>query len=334
MENQVQPVKPSDEIDLIELFNRIGASFKRFFKSIFKTSWDVLFFVTKFFYRNTIPIGLFTITGFVIGLALFFSGFSKDLSSEMVASSNSLRNDEMINYINNLNELCKAGNKVDLGKFLNLELTTASKITSIKALWSYDRNRDGLPDFIDYKGTFEIKATDTIQKRLWDRFYVKATSTDPSVFSKLQEGIKTYVNSNLYIKELNDNRKTQQKAMITEIDNEIKKLDSLQKFEYFQKNRIVPQVSANQMVLFTEKDRRLYHKDIFELFNQKQSLEKSLAVAPDPITVIQDFTVSKDDSNINLTTPIKFAIFGFILGTLIMFIRIYGRKIHNALVTE
>ncbi len=330
---QTNKPRPSDEIDLIELFSRMGRGIKNFFYAIFKYLFDFLFYTVKFFYKNAIPIGGFTFAGFVAGTIIYYVS-DKEYSSEMVASSNSLRNDEMINYINKLDELCKTENYTGLGKYLDMDSLNASKIKYIKALWAFDRNRDNLPDYVDYSGRYDIRANDTIQRRLWDRFYVRAVVTDDDIFNRMKDGLYKYIYSNQYVQETNNIRKKQQAEMIKEIDNEIKKLDSLQKYEYFNQNRIMPQVGANQMVLFTEKDRRLYHKDIFTLVEQRQDLETKLTVRKDPITIIQDFTPMNKVENTIFTYLLKFSIIGFLLGSLIIFIWLYGRKIHKTLLEE
>jgi len=320
----------SDEIDLIELFNRMGNSIKKFFVNIFKYFFEAIFFVVKFLYKNAVQIGIFTIIGFIAG-GLFYFLSDKQYSSDMVASSNSLRNDEMISYINNLDELCKSKNYLELGNYLKIDQTTASKIKSIRAYWGFDRNRDGLADYIDYSGNYDISARDTIQKRLWDRFYVKAVVTDEYIFTKLKTGVYNYIINNPYVLEMNETRLKQQTDMIGYINAEIKKLDSLEKFEYFNQNRIIPQVGANQTILFTEKDRKLYHKDIFDLYSQRNELETKITVKKDPITVIQDFTPLSKVENTLISYIIKYGIAGFLLGIIAMFFWLYGKKIHKAL---
>lgn len=321
----------SDEIDLIELFNRMGNSIKKFFINIFKYFFNAIFIVIKFLYKNAIKIGVFTIIGFITG-ALFYFLSDKQYSSDMVASSNSLRNDEMINYINNLDGLCKARNYLELGNFLKIDQISASKIKSIRAFWGFDRNRDGLADYIDYNGNYDISARDTIQKRLWDRFYLKASVTDETIFPKLKDGVYNYIITNPYVLEMNQTRLKQQTEMIEHVNIEIKKLDSLEKYEYFNQNRVVPQVGANQTILFTEKDRKLYHKEIFELYNQRNELETKITVKKDPITVIQDFTPLSKVENTLFSYILKYGIVGFIVGILTMFLWLYGKKIHKALI--
>jgi hypothetical protein len=219
-----------------------------------------------------------------------------------------------------------------LAQRLNLEVSDSKKIKSIKALWAYDLDNDGVPDYIDYDKNYKIK--DTTVRRIGNRFYVRAEVYDESVFLKLKKGLYDYIDKNPLVIEMNKSRIEQAKQMIAKIDEEIRKLDSLQKFEYFQKDRIVPQVGANQLVLFTEKDRKLYHNEIFALFNQRQSIEKSLQVYPDPITVIEDFTPLSQVVNKLSKFIIIWGLIGFIAGAIARFVWLYGVAIHKKIMEE
>lgn len=325
--------RPSDDIDVSDILSRIGRGIGKLITSVFKYIYDVLFFIIKFFYKNAVIIGSFTLIGFIVGVGVYFNS-KKEYSSEMIASSNSLPNDEMINYINILNELCKTKKYVGLGNYLDMDSSAASKIKSIQALWAYDLNSDGLPDYVDYEGKHDLKYKDTIQTRLWDRFYVKAVVTDEHVFNKLNSGILNYINSNEYIKQNNEIRKKHQEEMIRDIDAEIIKLDSLQKFEYFNQNKVLPQIGANQLVLFTEKETKLYHGEIFALIEKKQTIETNLLVRKDPIVVIQNFTPLAKIENRLLKYLLKYGGVGLALGALIMLIKQYRKKIHQALSAE
>lgn len=329
--NSENKQKPVDEIDLINLFSNIGKSIKNLFVFLFKYLWIGFFQTMKFFYKNALYIGAFTVGGIGIGL-LFFVVNEQYYASSMVATSNTLANADIISYIDNLDALCEAKDSVSLSQKLNIDVSETKKIKSIKALWAYDLDEDGIPDYIDYDQNFEMK--DTSVRRIRDRFYVRAEVFDETVFSKLKQGLYYYIEQNPLVIEINNNRILQNKQLIAKIDEEIRKLDSLQKFEYFQKDRIVPKVSENQLVLFTEKDRRLYHNEIFELFKRKQDLEKNITVYPESMTVIEDFTPLSQVVDTHFSYMIRNGIYGFILGVLFRFFWLYGRRIHRWLIEE
>ena len=282
MDNQNAP-KPSssDEIDLIELFNRMGKSMIKGF------SW-VLNLLLKFFLlilSKALWIVSFMFIGIALGIAVFYVT-PRFYSSQMMASANSTNNGIVINAINQLNDLFKAANYTAAAQNLNISIEQAMKIKSIQAFYGIDINHDNIPDYVDYDNLYNPK--DTTTKRLPDIFYVMVKVYDKDVFAPVRDGIKKYIFSNPYIAENNDIRKEQTASMIVAYDKEIQKLDSLQKDYYF--NQLTQKAGNGQIIFLNEKDVKLFHKEMLGLVAQKQVLQKTLAVNPDPITVIQDFT--------------------------------------------
>lgn len=332
MNNDMQPkTQTTDEIDLLELFNRMGRSIKKGVVAFFNFIVNILLGIIKFYYLNKIFIGIFILIFGLLGL--FVSYITKPYySSTLVGRSNTLSNFEVISMIDNLTKVTESKDSIALSQMLNIKVSEASKIKNINAFWAYDIDLDGVPDFIDYSKNYEIK--DTSVRRISDRFYITAEVYDNRIFSNLRIGIYNYIKNNPLIASINNNRIKQTQERISKINEEISKLDSLQKFEYYEKDRIVPKVGANQLVLFTEKDRRLYHEEILGLYNERLALEKSIDVYPEPITIIQDFTpLSKNDNN-TIYYIKRFLIIGFILGTIVRFILLYYRKIDEYLLSK
>lgn len=282
MDNQTQMQKHSDEIDLLELFNRMGKAIKNFIK------W-LISIIESFFLlliRKSIWIISFSIIGGFVGYS-FYNNTPRFYSSEMVARSNSMNNSVIVNSINLLNDLFENKNFTALGNYLGTSPEEARKIKSIEAYYGIDLNKDKIADFIDYSNSYNPK--DTTQKRLSDVFYLKINVFDETIFPNVRDGIKKYISTNPYILQNNNVRKEQTLSMIEEFQSEIKKLDSLQKVQYFE----VPKMQKggnSQMVILNEKESKLYHNEIIYLYNRKLTLEKELSLNPDPITVIQDFT--------------------------------------------
>jgi len=288
MSNDIQQ-RPSEEIDLLELFNRMGKAISKFFMQIFELLKSFFMLLV----RKSIWIFLFSLLGIFFGY-LFYINTPRFYSSEMVARSNSMNNSVIVNSINLLNELFENKSFNALGNYLGTSSSQAEKIKSIDAFYGIDINRDRIADYIDYENLYNPK--DTSQKRLSDIFYLKISVYDETIFPSVRDGIKRYISTNPYILQNNEVRKQQTKTLIEEFKNEIKKLDSLQKVQYFEipKNQ---KAGNSQLVVLNEKEIKLFHNDIISLFNRKLSLEKDLALNPDPITVIQDFTqLSKADN--------------------------------------
>ncbi|MHC1704364.1 MAG: hypothetical protein AB9846_10690 [Tenuifilaceae bacterium] len=313
MDNQIQQVKPSDEIDLIELFNRMGKAIRK------AINW-ILEILQSFFFlllRKSMWIVAFSILGAIVGYS-FYKTTPRFYSSEMVARSNSMNNNIIINSINLLNDLFENANYNALSNYLSITPEQAKSIKSIKALYGVDLNKDGIADFIDEK----VNLKDTSLRRLPDIFYLRINVYDETVFPFVRDGAIKYISSNKFIQQNNELRKSQSLAQIATLKDEIKKLDSLQKYQYF----IIPKnqkSSNNQMIVLNEKESKLYHGEIIGLKNQILGLERDLTINPDPITVIQDFTqLSKAENPLMKFLKVwvlLFAVLGFFTSILWQF---------------
>jgi hypothetical protein len=235
-----------------------------------------------------------------------------------------MNNTVVVNSINLLNDLFISSNYSALAGYLKINEDQAKNIKSIKALYGIDVNKDGLADFIDYKETYNPQ--DTTKQRLSDIFYLKISVYDESVFPILKNSIKSYINSNPYVIENNDVRINQAKSQINILKAEIAKLDSLQTVQYFE----IPKTQKsnnNQMIVLNEKDIKLFHEDKIKLNSKILELEKDLAINPEPITVIQDFSqLSKTQNPITKYIKIWVPIF-FVLGLICALLWQYRKKI-------
>lgn len=280
MENQIKP-NSNDEIDLLELFNRMGKAFTKSITWVF----NLLFKLFLLILNRAFWIASFMLIGVVLGIAVFYAT-PRFYSSQMMATANSTNNDIVVNAINQLNNLFTAANYNAAAQNLNISIEQAKKIKSIQAFYGIDVNHDNIPDYVDYDNLYNPK--DTTTKRVTGLFYVMVKVYDKEVFSPVRDGIKKYIFSNPYIAENNEIRKEQTASMIVAYDKEIQKLDSLQKDYYF--NQLTQKAGSGQIIFLNEKDVKLFHKEMLGLVEQKQDLQKELTLNPDPITVIQDFT--------------------------------------------
>lgn len=308
MENQLPNTRPSDEIDLIELMNKMGQALKRFFIWLY----ELIISLIRYILSKTFWILSFSIIGGLVGYYLY-NNTPRFYSSEMIAKSNSMNNSIIVNSINLLDELFVSQNYKALGVYLGMPIQEAEKIKSIAAFYAIDVNRDKLTDYVDYDKTYNPR--DTTQKKLPDIFYLRISVFDETVFSSARDGIKQYLNTNPFVLENNSVRKAQTISLINEYKSQISKLDSLQKVQYFE----VPksQKAGNgQMIILNEKEAKLYHTEIFNLYKKQLELEKDLALNPDPITIVQDFTpLSKADNPLIKFLKIwvlLFAVLGFL----------------------
>ncbi|MDX9694824.1 MAG: hypothetical protein RBT49_03440 [Bacteroidales bacterium] len=309
----------NDEIDLIELFQKMGTGIKNMFNKLIGLINS--FFI--FLIRKSVWLITFIILGFIVSYMLF-TMTKRYYTSEMTARSNSMNNTVIVNSINLLNDLFISTNYSALSEYLQLTETQAKNIKSINAYYGIDINKDGIADFVDYKNSYNPK--DTTQKRLGNVFYLQISVFDESVFPILKNSIKSYINNNPFVIENNNLRINQAENQIAILRAEIAKLDSLQNVQYFE----IPKTQKsnnNQMIVLNEKDIKLFHEDKIKLNTKILELEKDLAINPDPITVIQDFAqLSKTQNPITKFIKIWVPIF-FVLGLICALLWQYRKKI-------
>ena len=308
---QITRQQATDEIDLLELFNRMGGGIKRGVLWTYRLILNFLMLIV----RKSLWIVAFTIIGLIVAYVLYQVS-RRFYSSEMTAISNSINNTYVVGSINLLNDVFKQKNYPIAANYLNIDINRVQEIKSIEAFYTIDINKDGLPDYTDYKWKYNPRDT---TKRLDSYFVIRLEVYDESIFAQVRDGIKNYIYKNKFILDNNNERIRQNKILIETIENEIRKLDSLQKVEYFE----LPQMqraTSNQMVVLNEKDRKLYHDQKLALEREKLRLEKDININSEPITVVQDFTpLSKAEnpySKYAMKIGLLFAVIGFFVSIL------------------
>ena len=300
--------KRNDEIDLIEVFQKLG----NWIVDLFNKFFNLLYKIFLFFIRRSILIGIIVIIALILGYVRYKTS-ERYYSSTLEAYSNAMSSLDLIKYINNVHELFKEDDTLNLEAKLGISMTDIEKIRDVQAFKVIDLNKDGITDLVDYDNKYETSDT-TISK---SRLVVKVEVFDQSVFPIIQESILNYISKNKYINELNTIRKKQLNELIGKLNIEITTLDSLEKTEYFKKDDDMLKSQAGQLLVMNEKETQLYHSQIISLYKQKQDLERTLELRTDPITIIQDFSALSVVEN-DLISYIKiYGIVGIIFGILL-----------------
>jgi NACalpha-BTF3-like transcription factor len=299
--------KRNDEIDLIEVFQKMGAGIKNLFIGFL----DILYKILLFFIRRAILIAIIIVVTVAFGYFKYKTS-ERYHSSSLEAYSNAMASIDMINYVNNINELFSEKNIKGLETKLGIDSKELKKIKTVKAYKVIDINKDGVTDLVDYDENYNSSDT-TISK---SRFVIKVEVYDQAVFPVIQQSILNYIDQNKYIKDLNTIRKRQLHELIAKLNVEISSLDSLKKTEYFKKDKEL-KTQQGQLLVMNEKTTQLYHPQIIALYKEKQDLEQKLELRTDPITIIQDFSALSTVEN-NLMSYIKrYGLIGLVLSILI-----------------
>ncbi len=305
------------EIDLSILIKKASQSFVKALLTIFNFLLRCFSYLVLFGLKQYIILLLALLVGFGFGMVKHFMG-EELYSSDMVLQSNEIPTEDMISKINELGIYAGEGNYKALSEKLKIDTLTAGFIKSIGAYWFVDMDRDGVADIVDYRNRFNA-IEDTTSRRMRDLLDVRATVGDPSVFAMLQNGIVHFLKSDPRLTLMNNNRKTALEIKIKRIDNELAKLDSLQRYEYFDKEREMSLDLGNLgslKLLGEEKDTRLLHNEIIELQDTRLAYERQLTVTGDMVSVVTDFPVS--------VKPIRSMSFEGVFYGLLLFIIVYA----------
>jgi hypothetical protein len=318
MASEIQSQSPQ-EIDLLQLFQKMGEGIKNFFVWLFRG----MLFLIIFGIRKIHFILLFAVAGALIGYVLF-SNTQRYYSSYMVAQPNGISSADMINYINDLHDLCKKKNSQALAYDLQMADTTARKIKDIQAFFIIDINKDGVGDYVDFKNAFSPR--DTTMARLEDRIHVTVEVYDNTAFENVKRGLYRYMNKNPYLIKLNEIRKNELQELIAQTQHEIQKLDSLQNTDYFQSNTRASQ-NSSQLMILAEKEPTMYYRDKLSLTIRKQEYQKELELATDAFAVIKDFTNLAMAENPKSKYMTRYGVIFGILGFILLLLGVYRKEI-------
>ncbi|HOU02170.1 MAG: hypothetical protein GT600_15375 [Bacteroidales bacterium] len=272
-----------DEIDLIDLFARIGRSIVKGFKATGNGLLHAFFFLI----RNSVWLGISLFIGVSISYLVKLSA-EKFYSSDIILKSNTIPNADMIEYINKLHTFCIEKNYTELASSLSVSPEEVKNIKDIHAFWFIDLGSDNIPDFVDFRG--KHNPLDTINVRMSDRFLIRVTTSIPQALSRIKDGIVNYISKNQFFKNQNELRLKQADALLARIDYEVEQLDSLQKVKYFEESRRLMPKEGGQMIFLQDYKTQLLHDDINQLITRRQDIERSRTIFSDLITLLSDFT--------------------------------------------
>ena len=273
----------NDEIDLLDLFGKMGKTLTKWFKA----AGNGLLVSIIFLIRNFATLLVSVVLGVFISY-IFKWSTSPSYVSEITLKSNTVPNAEMISYINRLKLFLKEENYTGVASSLSITQEEADRISDIEAFWVIDMNFDSIPDFADYRNNHNVY--DTINVRMKDRFVVRVRLKDPHDIPQMKDRLISYVNNNPVFRQQNDFRLKMTDELLTRLNYDIKQLDSLQKVKYFEETRYMqPPEKGGQMIFLQEHTTQLVYGDIYALYTRKQELDQEKSLHPDILTVISDF---------------------------------------------
>ena len=310
-----------DEIDLLDLFKRMGRALSRLANGIGKA----ILVSSVFLVKRWLPLSISIILGVVISVFLNNTSESS-YTSDLVLRSNIDETDELITYINRLQTFC-SGDKQHLAKAINLNPDQTENIRDIRAYWIIDNGNDGIPDYVDYNNQHNIY--DTSNTRMKDRIDIRVRIVETQELSIVSNGIISFINSDQILQQRNKLRLKQNREMLARLEYDILQLDSLQKYIYFHETRNFLPKDGAQMFFMQEQKTQLVYSDIHKLFEQKQKLEHENSLYGDIVTVISEFSIPTMRDNNLMYYATKIVPVFFLLTLLVLIIKANSKKLKD-----
>ncbi|HNW57104.1 MAG TPA: hypothetical protein PKM69_04985 [Bacteroidales bacterium] len=319
-ENSANKDVRNDEIDLLDLFRRMGNAMRRWSRALGRA----FLIVTVFLLKRWLPLGLSVILG--VGTSYLLkvttpSSYTSDLvlrNNTISNADNNVSNADMISYINRLHTYCKENNKIALGNSISVSPTQVNNINDISAYWIIDKGNDGIPDLVDFNDNHNVY--DTVNVRMQDRLDIRVKIKSPQELTNVQNGIISFINSDSLFQQRNRIKTRQNLELLARLDYDILQLDSLQKVKYFEETRNMRPQNGGQMIFLQEQKTQLVYSDIYALYSRKQALESEQSLYKGIVTVLSEFSIpsKRDNGGFYYTKRIVPLFFGLTLLILIL----------------
>ena len=312
------------EIDLLDLLQSIGKSIANFFIFLYDSLWWLIAFGIK----NYIYMIIFIVIG--LGWGIYSSMTSKDVyQSFMKIRSNTMTTRDLRPYITEINKYFNNKNEFTypiLERDFDLDSSSVSKINAIKPHFYIDYWGDGIIDELDMNDKHSTKDTLNIADSTY--MCIEARVQDPAIFEYLGEKIISYLNDKPSIIKMNQFRLKETEYSIQAFNYEIKLLDSLQNYSYFNGSRELQQLQFNNREGFIlgKNTQQLYYPNKFNLEKQKKLYVTELELYNDPVTIIDDFPIETTQMHSGFVNTIKSIIIVAFLGYIVLLLAYFFRK--------
>lgn len=299
--------KENQELDLLDVLRIIGNAIASFFVNLLHAcGWFVrLVFQHKYVYIACVV--LFVLLGAYLNR-------TKVYRAETDLKITSYPAYYMMDILEPLHSQSASLDSMALSRELNLSLEDVKKITDISCFYYIDLHNDGIPDYVDYEGKYDVN--DTTMSILSWRIRIRVDAKDTSISQKMADALLYMLTNNEQIKRENELRASQMDERISFVEREIQLLDSLRRREYFQKKRELS-VAMDKAVLLNEREMKLFHSDLLDLDKVKNDLVWERTFYAQGLLFENDFYFDPRPINGKLRTLPKFALLGFFFGVLL-----------------
>jgi hypothetical protein len=329
----------SDEIDLSQLFSKIGG----FFKNIGLGFIGFLALIRRIPIENKLAFILLITASIAVG-ASYANLLKKNFyESTMILSSNYLNKRLVDNSMEKLTLLASEQTKKGLAKVLNIPDSLADNIIGFEAKPFVEEN-----DLIEMEVLKEQlknaqanskneKVIDQVIQRIEienrHAFEIKVRTLNPTVIGNLQGAIVNFFKRNDYIKrriEINKENLLDRKNKIT---RDLQRLDSLKFIIYDNYKTMAAQSRAgSNNVILSDKSVtnpiEIYKEDL-DLYNQLQSINRQLYLQAD-FEIVDTFTEFSEPSS---ASTFKIVLISILIGVLAGYVLVAVTSFNKYLAT-
>lgn len=320
----------NDEIDLLDLFKRMGRTLKQWAITI--SHGLLIAFV--FLIRRWLPLGISIALGLGVSYILKLTSpsfYTSDIVfrnnlvqiDKVTSRDNSGTTSEIISKINKLHAFCEDQNSEALAQAISLKPELVKNISDISAYWIIDLNRDGTPDYVDYKDNHNVY--DTINVRVQNSLDIRVKINTSLDLNLIRDGLIKYIERDSLFQQRNRLRLNQNNELLRRYNYDIQQLDSLQKVKYFEETRNMKPANGGQIIFMQEQKTQLVYADIYNIYTKKQVLEADRDLYKDIVTILSDFSLPINRENGAMYYG-KNIIPAFFILTLLILILIANRK--------
>jgi len=172
-------------------------------------------------------------------------------------------------------------------------------------------------DVVEEQNDELVTDTAIINKRLFGAFCIRVELYDTTLINSIKTKVFQYLESKKRVRDINEIRWVQKKALISKIQKEMADLESFKNQQYFQAVQTKNAKTGDLMIL-NEREVKLYHIEIINLYEKKLKIERELFLSPKPFEITQDFTFPRERENSASKILIQFLKHGLILGFILI----------------
>jgi hypothetical protein len=280
-----------------------------------------------FLLKKSVQLAVCAFAGVAVGGVLYVTG-KPYYSTHMLVRANTADNFYYVTLINAHVAPENIENSRDLAKNLGVPEHIAKQVNSIRACYAIDLNKDGLPDAMDEKNKYIFsKDSAKAAKILHGSFYINVQIYSSEALPYIRQSIMNIISKNDYIQHQNTRRLEEVKEQIAYLYQQRHRFDSLQQYEYFQKERNKRTVGSGQLLILNEQNQPLYHNDLISLNDRILANNTVLQLYSEPVTIIHDFTETTRRKNSLMFYAKPFVIAFLLLGFVSLLIWDYRKTL-------